>query len=158
MSVICEMKGMEINMVNLPRATRDWLSIKALMPSMYLLHMLRPSISPGRSMFFEGMRFRREAAAWSLDRKREWILQRLRFAVRRAYRETVYYRELFDRTGFDPLADFSFEDFSRLPALGREDVRRAGRQLISGDVPPDRLRRDATGGSSGTPTEIWMGP
>ncbi len=145
-------------MNNLARTTRDWLSIKGLVPFSYLLHMARPSRSPVRSVFFEGMRFRREAALWSIDQKTEWILQRLRFSVRRAYRETSYYRELFDRIGFDPRADFSFEDLSRLPALGREDVHRAGRRLISDSIPPDQLRRDATGGSSGTPTEIWMGP
>lgn len=145
-------------MNNLAKATRDWLSIKALVPSLHLLHMARPSISPGRSVFFEGLRFRRGAAAWSTERKMEWVLQRLRFSLRRAYRETIYYHELFDRIGFDPRADFSFEDFSRLPALGREDVHRAGRRLISSVIPQEHLRRDATGGSSGTPTEIWMGP
>jgi phenylacetate-coenzyme A ligase PaaK-like adenylate-forming protein len=151
-------KRLEISTDNLARATRDWLSVKALVPSMYLLQMARPSIRPGRSVFFKGMRFRREAAPWCLERKMEWILQRLRFSVRRAYRETIYYRELFDRIGFDPLADFSFEDFSLLPVLGREEVHRAGQRLVSNCIPPDRLRRDATGGSSGTPTEIWMGP
>src|SRR5262245_13951365 len=145
-------------MNNLAKATRDWLSIRALVPSLHLLHMARPSISPGRSVFFEGLRFRRGVAAWSLERKMEWVLQRLRFSLRRAYRETIYYHELFDRIGFDPRADFSFEDFSRLPVLEREDVHRAGRRLISTAVPPDHLRWDATGGSSGTPTEIWMGP
>src|SRR5262245_48879146 len=145
-------------MENLARATRDWLSIKALVPSTYLLHMARPSRRTVRSIFFEGLRFRREAAAWSLEQKREWILQRLRFSVRRAYRETSYYRELFDRIGFDPREDFSFEDFSCLPTLGREDVDRAGKRLVSNSVPPDRLRRDSTGGSTGRPTEIWMGP
>jgi phenylacetate-coenzyme A ligase PaaK-like adenylate-forming protein len=145
-------------MINLPRVARDWLSIKALVPSLHFIQSARPSISPGRAAYFEGSHFRREAAAWSLDQKREWMLRRLRFSLRRAYRETIYYHELFNRIGFDPRADFSFDDFSRLPALGREDVHRAGRRLISGAVPPDRLRRDATGGSSGTPIEIWMGP
>jgi len=153
-----EGERLEICMNNLVKATRDWLSIKALVPSLHLLHMARPSISPGMSVFFEGLRFRRGAAAWSLERKMEWVLQRLRFSLRRAYRETIYYHELFDRIGFDPRADFSFEDFSRLPVLGREDAHRAGRRLISTAVPTDHLRRDATGGSSGTPTEIWMGP
>ena len=64
----------------------------------------------------------------------EWILQQLRFAARRAYRETAYYREMFDRIGFDPMADFSFEDFSRLPALSREDVRRAGPRGLNRSV------------------------
>src|SRR5215831_10262316 len=114
-----ESERLEICMNNLAKATRDWLSIKALVPSLHLLHMARPSISPGRSVFFEGLRFRRDAAAWSLERKMEWILQRLRFSLRRAYRETIYYHELFDRIGFDPHADFSFEAFSRLPPRGR---------------------------------------
>jgi phenylacetate-CoA ligase len=120
--------------------------------------MARPSRSQDRSIYFDGMRFRRETAAWSVERKMGWILERLRFSVRRAYRETIYYRELFDKIGFDPRPDFSFEDFSRLPALGREDVHRAGQRLVSSRIPQDLLRRDATGGSSGTPTEIWLGP
>jgi len=105
-----------------------------------------------------GMRFRLGAALWSLDRRREWILERLRFAVRRAYRETVYYQALFDRIGFDPAADFGFEEFSRLPILGREDIAAAGRELVSWAVPSDQLHRDSTGGSTGKPTELWLGP
>src|SRR5262249_14111993 len=87
---------LEICMNNLAKATRDWLSIKALVPSLHLLHMARPSISPGRSVFFEGLRFRRDAVTWSLKLKMEWVLRQLRFTLRRAYRETIYYRELFD--------------------------------------------------------------
>ncbi|HKQ75643.1 MAG TPA: hypothetical protein VJ810_18235 [Blastocatellia bacterium] len=145
-------------MDNLAKTTRDWLSINALVPSTYLLQMARPSRNTVRSIFFEGMSFRREAAAWSHEQKMEWILRRLRFCVRRAYRETIYYRELFDRIGFDPRVDFSFEDFSQLPALSREDVDRAGDQIVSDRLPPERLRRDSTGGSTGKPTQIWMGP
>src|SRR5215475_7535014 len=136
---VCVLEGarLEICMNNLIKAARDWLSIKALVPSLHLLHMARPSISPVRSVFFEGLRFRRDTAAWGLERKMEWVLHRLRFSLRRAYRETIYYHELFDRIGFDPRSDFSFEDFSRLPVLGREDVHRAGRRLISAAVTQD---------------------
>lgn len=86
------------------------------------------------------------------------MLQRLRVIAREAYRETVYYRELFDRIGFDPRTNFSFEDFARLPVLEREDVQQAGTGLVSSAVPADQLRKDATGGSTGVPTEIWLGP
>jgi phenylacetate-CoA ligase len=144
-------------MNHLLRKTRDGLSIKALVPATHLLQMLR-SARRERSVYFAGMRFRREAATWSRARKEVWMLDRLRFSVRRAYQETVYYRELLDRIGFDPRADFSFADFAQLPVLGREDVHRAGQQLISTAIPAEQLRRDATGGSSGTPTEIWLGP
>lgn len=108
--------------------------------------------------FYAGLRFRREAAAWSEERKREWLLRRLRFTVRRAQDETIYYRELFRRVGFDPRVDFSFADFARLPVLEREDVRGAGDDLISTARAPGQLRRDSTGGSTGEPTIVWLGP
>jgi phenylacetate-CoA ligase len=108
--------------------------------------------------FNEGMRFRREAVNWELEKKREWVKERLRFAVRRAARETVHYRELFKQLGFDPQADFSFKEFSMLPVLEREDVRRGGRNLVSSALMAAQLQKDSTGGSTGVPTEVWLGP
>src|SRR5205807_24572 len=92
------------------------------------------------------------------DHKREWILRRLRYSVRRAYNETAYYRELFVRIGFDPWADFGFDEFAYLPVLEREEVRQADKALVSASVPRAQLRHDATGGSTGKPTEVWLGP
>lgn len=108
--------------------------------------------------FNNGMRFRSEAEDWTNDHKREWIIRRLRLVARRAARDTRYYRELFARVGFDPKADFDYADFARLPVLEREHVQAAGRTILRNAVPSDQLRKDATGGSTGTPTEIWTGP
>lgn len=104
-----------------------------------------------------GMKFRRAAKDWSEEQKRAWILERLRFVVRRAARETVYYRELFERIGFDATIDFGFGDFAKLPILERENIHRAGKDLINQKLAPETLQKDATGGSTGTPTEIWLG-
>jgi len=106
----------------------------------------------------EGLHFRSEAARWNDDQKREWILRRLRYSVRRAYNETAYYRDLFERIGFDPWADFGFEEFARLPVLEREDMQQAGKALVSTSVPPAQLQLDATGGSTGKPAQVWLGP
>lgn len=145
-------------MDRLVRTIRDWYSVDVLIPFSHYIQMVRPSRRAVRSYYFEGMRFRRESAEWSVDQKKTWILQRLRFSLRRAYAETDYYRILFDRIGFDPNQDFSFDDFRRIPVLGRNEVQEAGRQLVSRTISPEGLKRDATGGSSGTPTEIWLGP
>jgi phenylacetate-coenzyme A ligase PaaK-like adenylate-forming protein len=136
----------------------DNLSLHVLMPFSRLHRSSRPATRPTQQAFDEGLRFRREAAKWDLDRRTDWILNRVRQSVRRAYEETVYYRELFAENGFDPRADFSFDDFARLPVLTREDVHAAGLQLLSSAVPKDQLRKDSTGGSTGVPTEIWLGP
>ncbi len=136
----------------------ELLSLEVLLPLARLQRTLRPSRRPTVLAFYNGMRFRREATRWSPEQKREWTLQRLRYIVRRAPGETPYYRELFERIGFDPQVDFSFEEFSRLPVLERDDVRRAGRDLVSPVVPVRQLRRDSTGGSTGEPTVVWLGP
>lgn len=114
---------------------------------------MRPSFEAYR----EGLRFRRQAVNWSEEQKREWILKALRRVVRRAADETVFYQELFREIGFDANADFSFEDFAKIPVLEREEIHRAGKKMISKSIPPEQLERDATGGSTGTPTEIWLG-
>jgi phenylacetate-CoA ligase len=138
--------------------THELLSRGALLPLWRLQRVARPSRRAVALHYFEGLRFRRRAATWSEERRRAWVLGRLRFVVRRAARETDYYAEVFRRAGFDPLSDFGFEEFARLPVLEREDVRRAGDALLSRAVPRPRMRRDATGGSTGAPTEVWLGP
>ncbi|HZN06040.1 MAG TPA: hypothetical protein VFB65_04620 [Pyrinomonadaceae bacterium] len=136
----------------------DGLSLHVLMPFSRLQRSTRPATRPTQQAFAEGLRFRRQTSSWDREQKTRWILESLRTVVRRAYEETVYYRELFDRHQFDPHVDFGFEEFSRLPALDREDVHEAGPRLLSSAVPPDQLRKDRTGGSTGVPTEIWLGP
>lgn len=136
----------------------ELLSRKLMLPLARWQRAARPSRRAAVLAYREGMRLRGAALGWDDEEKREWVLRRLRFAARRAGRDTVYYRELFARTGFDPEADFSFDDFARLPVLEREDVRRAGRELVSRSLAPEDLRKDSTGGSTGEPTEIWLGP
>ena len=137
---------------------REWVSRRALLPLARAQRFARGATRPALRAFYEGMRFRREAEAWGEDERRAWVLARLREVVRRAERETVYYRELFARVGFEPRADFGFEDFARLPVLEREEISAAGRALVSDAVAPEQLRKDATGGSTGTPTQLWLGP
>jgi phenylacetate-CoA ligase len=136
----------------------DSLSLHVLMPFSRLQRSSRPATRPTQQAFYEGLRFRRETRTWDRERRTNWILERLRSAIRCAYEETVYYREQFDCIGFDPRADFSFADFSRLPVLDREHIHEAGANLISSAVPAAQLRKDRTGGSTGVPTEIWLGP
>ena len=104
-----------------------------------------------------GLQFRRETKDWGEERKRAWILNSLRSIVRRAAGETDYYRELFKKIGFDAESDFGFEDFAGLPVLEREDILQAKEKLISKAIPREKLLKDATGGSTGQPTEIWLG-
>lgn len=135
----------------------DVLSSHVFIPIMNVQQAIRPSRRQVARSYREGMNFRYESSAWSEDRKREWILNRLRFSVRRAYEETSYYQGLFKGIGFDPYANFGFDDFARLPVLEKGDILSAGQRLVTSTVSPAQLRKDSTGGSTGVPTEIWRG-
>jgi phenylacetate-CoA ligase len=136
----------------------DNLSLHVLTPFARLQRSTRATTRATQQAFNDGLRFRREAANWDEQRRTDWTLKRLRELVRRAYDETVYYRELFDRLGFDPRVDFSFDDYAQLPVLRREDILEAGAKLRSSVVPQEQQVKDATGGSTGVPTEFWLGP
>ena len=144
--------------MNLIGGIHDSLSLHVLMPFSRLQRSTRATTRPTQQAFNEGLRFRRESAGWEHQQQTEWILERLRSTVRTAYEETVFYRERFDRHGFDPYADFDFAAFAGLPVLTRAEIHEAGRKLIASSVSLDQLRKDSTGGSTGAPTEIWLGP
>ncbi len=144
--------------MNLSGAIHDSLSMHVLMPFSRLQRLARPTTRPTLQAFYEGLRFRRQAAGWDRQKRLDWILGRLRRVLRDAYEETVFYRERFESVGFDPYSNFSFSDFSQLPISTREDIQNAGTKIRAKSVPPEQLRKDATGGSTGVPTEIWLGP
>ena len=134
------------------------LSRGLLLPLMELQARARSSRRPSAIAFRSGLQFRERSRGWTADRKRDWVLGRLRTVVRRAARDTPFYRALLGEEDFDPQSAFTFDDFARLPVLEREDLRRADRALISEAIDPGLLTKDATGGSTGEPTVVWVGP
>ena len=134
-----------------------FLTQKVFIPLSHLRRGWRSDMRPIFQFYQAGLQFRREAKSWNEEQKRDWILKQLRFSVRRAATETDYYQKLFQAIGFDAKSDFSFEDFAKLPILEREDIANAGEDLISKVIPRNQLLKDASGGSTGTPTEIWLG-
>lgn len=62
--------------------------------------------------------------AWSLERRRAWVFERLKAVLIRANEGIPFYRDRFQRAGFDPNRDFkSVSDLERVPILTKGDVR-----------------------------------
>ncbi|MEW6127498.1 MAG: hypothetical protein AB1757_10725 [Acidobacteriota bacterium] len=139
------------------RSTHRFISRRLYFPLQRARNFRKSARRPVMLAFYAGMEFRRTTTHWSTEQKREWILRRLHFSLRRAYRETDFYRERFDHIGFDPFTDFSFADFARLPALEKDDLFQAGKTILSKAIPKEKLLHDSTGGSTGKPVEIWLG-
>jgi phenylacetate-CoA ligase len=145
-------------MRKLTEQLHDWASLKLLVPAARVRRSGRRLERPVIKAYREGLSFRQASLGWSDEQKRAWVLERLRFSVRRAYTETGFYKLLLDEIGFEPHSNFTFDDFARLPVLERDMVRTAGPQLLSRAVPAELIKNDATGGSTGEPTEIRLGP
>lgn len=82
-------------------------------------------------------------------------LDRLRSFLVRAYGTVPYYRQLFARTGFDPLKLSAVAELGGLPFLTKDLIRANVEGLKSTEA--GRLLRYNTGGSSGEPLVFYMG-
>jgi len=136
----------------------DIVSRHIALPLLEFQRWLRPSRRKRVLASDHAVKFRTDAFSWTDEQKREWTLQRLRAVVRDAALNTAYYADLFAKTAFDPHKDFDFDDFARIPALERQNVLEGSEELISTAIPRGALRADASGGSTGEPAKIWVGP
>lgn len=117
-----------------------------------------PGMRPVYKSYLKGLEFRRSAASWSDEQKLDWTLGQIRRCARRAAAVSPYYSGLFKEAGFDPTSNFTFGEYAKLPVLSRETIHDQGSQMVATDIPATRLLKDATGGSTGAPTEIFLGP
>ena len=78
--------------------------------------------------------------------------EKLRRLIRHAYHHVGYYRERMDALGLGPEDIKTLGDLSRLPLLGKADVRENLHfDLLSDNHDNDRILRIATSGSTGEP-------
>lgn len=91
---------------------------------------------------------------FNIERLRAIQRERLAEVLRHAYRETAYYRRLFDEIGFKP-QDFRDErDLKRIPVLSKDPVRRQQADFLASSAKGRRLSVFKTGGSTGVPVEV----
>lgn len=141
-----------------PWLGREALSRKLLLPALRLQQFLRRSRRPVALARRHALALRAKSAAWDEESKRHWVLERLRLTVREAARSTAHYAELFAKIGFDPKADFAFDEFACIPILEKSDLLNDSGRLLSSTVCPKRRTPMSTGGSTGLPVTVFLGP
>jgi phenylacetate-CoA ligase len=137
---------------------REFSSRFVFLPVLHAARLGRKSTRDSERSYLGGLRVRRQQRAWSEEQRREWILQRLRVTVRYAARETPYYADVFQRIGFDPQRDFSFDEFATIPVLERGNLREEASRMRAVTVSEAVVRRDSSGGSTGAPVHYVTGP
>jgi phenylacetate-CoA ligase len=76
---------------------------------------------------------------------------KLRAILNYAFRNTTYYRQVFDEVGFDPNATNPFESFSKIPLLTKEIIRERFSDLKANKLNDAQYTEAHTGGSTGVP-------
>ena len=76
---------------------------------------------------------------------------RLRSILIHAYKNSIYYYNLFNSIKFDPTKRFNFADYDQIPILKKENIQNAPNLLLADNILKQEQYIDSTGGSTGTP-------
>ncbi len=121
-----------------------------------LTYLLQPAYYSLRGRQYGAhLRFLNRSQWWPRDQLREFQWKELQVLLRAAFTSSPWYQHKFKQAGAE-LGDIrSWEDFSRLPTLTRDEIREHREELAS-KAYTGRLLTHATGGSSGAPTRFFI--
>lgn len=91
----------------------------------------------------------------SLEEIKSFQLARIRFVADYAFKNTKYYRKLFDELGIDNPSILSWEDYARVPLLTKDIIREEKENLVSQQFKESQLRKTATGGTTASPIPFY---
>ncbi|MBD3407683.1 MAG: hypothetical protein GF411_16315 [Candidatus Lokiarchaeota archaeon] len=92
---------------------------------------------------------------WSLDKLREFQLQKLKKLVKHAYTHVPYYQKAFRNAGIVPSDIKELQDLEKIPILTKDDVRKYARSIISRNAQQRDRIKGHTGGSTGLPIQLY---
>ena len=97
-----------------------------------------------------------QSQSWPVERREQYVLERLRNTLVRAYEGTAFYRERFRQAGFNPRTDFhSPEDLARLPLLTKAEVRKHSNEIVDHRFEKGSVLTH-TSGSTGEPLPMRL--
>lgn len=111
-----------------------------------------------------GAEFRRrlalltEAERWSRGEIEAYQDEQIRALVRHAFERVPYYREVMDALRLRPDDIRGRADLPKLPVTTKEAVRRHAPRMLATGVPPRRLIRRHTSGTTGKSLEFFSTP
>lgn len=85
----------------------------------------------------------------------EWQFRHMIRMIGHAYRNTAYYRKLFDNLGIKPEDISNFDHFKKLPLLSKHDIQENMSNMVAASNKKDSLIPFKTGGSTGKPITVF---
>ncbi|MBP7148533.1 MAG: phenylacetate--CoA ligase family protein [Acidobacteria bacterium] len=96
-----------------------------------------------------------ETRSWDRERLRALELERLRETLTYAARHVPYYRELWQRIGFDPLDVRDFADLQQVPPTEKAEVKADPWRFVSEEYHRRKLFKGNTSGTTGKPLTTY---
>lgn len=93
-----------------------------------------------------------------LERLNSIQYENLKNLLVHSYRHVPFYRERFDKAGFDPHSFSGPADINCIPYLTKEDLQKNMNKLVASNYDIRDLIADASGGSTGKPTNFYKDP
>jgi phenylacetate-coenzyme A ligase PaaK-like adenylate-forming protein len=121
------------------------------------LHRFRPLPDYYGDEFKAVYAFLIESQHWSREKIGEYKLGRLKALVRHAEQKVPYYRDLFKKHGIKSDDIRTFEDFSKIPILTKDDLRNNLDQLKADNFESYNPTKTKTSGTSGSITTLYRG-
>mgnify|MGYP002345546712 FL=1 len=97
-----------------------------------------------------------ETQNWSEPQIRDWHETSVIELVRDAFKRIPFYREKYDRAGFDPDTLCSRRDFTRIPILTKDELRQAPRETLVSHGDDGEHAFVQTSGSTGVPVGLFV--
>ena len=86
-------------------------------------------------------------------RERQWT--DFKTLVTHAFRSCPFYRRKYEEVGLTPGDLRTPDDIARLPTTSKQEIQECLRDMLAEGAQPDRLIKDMTGGSTGTPMTVY---
>jgi phenylacetate-CoA ligase len=96
-----------------------------------------------------------ETEWFSPDQIKDYQTVALKKIIQHAYETVPFYRQHYRRHGVGPEDIKELSDISKLPLLTREEIRVAGKELISRQYPDRKLVHGHTSGTTGSPLSFY---
>ncbi len=120
-NLMCSLAGWNLNKIRFGKAFNDW------------------------SAFFA------DSATWDLNALREYQSKQVLQIVANCFKRVPFYAQKWREAGIEPGSIRSLDDFARLPAVTKEDLRTCHENMFDKCIPRKKLYVTTTGGSTGIP-------
>ncbi|MCD4730169.1 MAG: hypothetical protein K8R74_06200 [Bacteroidales bacterium] len=108
------------------------------------------------SPYLRHLRYLEKSQYYSLEKTKEIQWEKLKKLLIHAYQNVIFYRQNFDILGIQPEDIRTWDDFSNLKILTKEDIRKNQYRMIANNYSRNKLISKKTSGSTGISLEIFI--